>query len=162
MHAVPTDMGYSQSSLVVRGKPKETVLAELRLRPTGKREDFAESLLVCAQLPTGWVIVVAQRTYPCMIGDSTLRRLSAGCEVVTCGVEEHVMVSEATLWRAGECVWRVSHDATHGVESLHVEGELPLPLHQSATASSVSKGRRQAASFPRTTSSTYPSSWRNR
>ena len=60
-----------------------------------------------------------------MIGDSTLRRLSAGCEVVTCGVEEHVMVSEATLWRAGQCVWRVSHDGAQGVENLHVEGELP-------------------------------------
>ena len=118
-------MGYSQSSLAVRGKPKETVLAELRLRPTGKREDFAESPLVSAQLPSGWFIVVAQRTYPRMIGDSALRRLSAGCEIITCGVEEHVMVSDATLWRAGKCVWRVSHDATHGVENLHVEGDLP-------------------------------------
>ena len=118
-------MGYSQLSLAVSGKPKEAVLAALALRPTGARQEFAEAPFVCASLPNGWFLVVAQGEQCEIITDEKLRQLSTGCEVTTCMVEEHVMFSESTGWRDGHRVWRVTHDAQRGTENLHTEGELP-------------------------------------
>ena len=119
-------MGYSQLSLAVSGKPKEAVLAALALRPTGARQEFAEAPFVCASLANGWFLVVTQGEHCEIITDEKLRQLSTGREVVTCMVEEHVMFSEATGWRDGHSVWRVTHDAQRGTENLHTEGELPV------------------------------------
>ena len=35
------------------------------------------------------------------------------------------MVSEATGWRDGQRLWRVTHDAQTSIEDLQTEGELP-------------------------------------
>lgn len=86
-------MGYSQSWLAVRGKPPTAVLETLALRGTGAPEEIAESPIVGAELPTGWDLVVAGRSGHRWMRDQTLQRLSAGCEVGTGDVEEHVMVS---------------------------------------------------------------------
>ena len=118
-------MGYSQSSLAVIRKSPDAVLTTLCLRGTGQREEFPESPFVAASLPSGWFLVVADGAEHAIIGDDTLRQLSADCEVVTCTVEEHVMVSEATGWRDGQRVWRVAHDAQSSIEHLQTEGELP-------------------------------------
>ena len=118
-------MGYSQSSLAVIRKSSDAVLATLALRPTGEREEFPESPFVAASLPSSWFLVVADGAEHAVISDDTLRQLSTACEVVTCTVEEHVMVSEATGWRDGQRVWRVTHDAQSSTEHLQTEGELP-------------------------------------
>lgn len=118
-------MGYSQSWLAVRGKPPAVVLETLGLRGTGTREEIAESPIVGAELPTGWYLVVAGRSGHRLMRDQTLQRLSAGCEVVTGDVEEHVMVSVATGWKEGQRVWSVTHDAQRDMEHLQTEGELP-------------------------------------
>ena len=60
-----------------------------------------------------------------MMRDTILQRLSAGCEVVTGDVEEHVMVSIAIGWKDGQRVWSVTHDAQRDIEHLQTEGELP-------------------------------------
>jgi hypothetical protein len=118
-------MGYSQSSLAVLHKSPDAVLASLALRPTGEREEFPESPFVSASLPSGWFLVVADGAEHDILSEDTLRHLSTACEVVTCTVEEHVMVSEATGWRDGQRLWRVAHDAQTSIEHLQTEGELP-------------------------------------
>src|SRR5436190_9557596 len=118
-------MGYSQSWLAVRGKPPAAVLETLGLRGTGAREEIAESSIVGAELPTSWYLVVAGRSGHRLMRDQTLQWLSAGCEVVTGDVEEHVMVSVATGWKDGRRVWSVTHDAQRDMEHLQTEGELP-------------------------------------
>jgi hypothetical protein len=50
---------------------------------------------------------------------------SSGCELVTCFVEEHVMVSRATGWKDGHLRWSVTHDAQKGLMHLDVQGEPP-------------------------------------
>ena len=118
-------MGYSQSWLAVKGKPPAAVLETLGLRGTGTREEIVESPIVGAELPSGWYLVVAGRSgHPLML-DPILLRLSAGCEVVTADVEEHVMVSVATGWKDGRRVWAVTHDAQRDMEHLQAKGELP-------------------------------------
>src|SRR5437016_4796141 len=118
-------MGFSQSSLGVTGKSSDAVLAALSLRPTGEHEDFPESPFVATTLPSGWFLVVADRAEHEIISDDVLQRLSAGCEVVTCFVEEHVMVSGASGWRDGIRIWRVTHDAQIAFDHLATDAELP-------------------------------------
>src|SRR4030095_4256748 len=118
-------MGYSQSWLAVKGKPPAAVLETLGLRDTGTREAIAESPIVGAELPSGWYLVVADRSGHQLMRDSILQGLSAGCEVVTGDVEEHVMVSVATGWRDGRKVWTVTHNAQRDMEHLQAESELP-------------------------------------
>ena len=118
-------MGYSQSWLAVKGKSAVAVLETLGLRGTGTHEEIVESPIVGAELPGGWYLVVAGRSGDPLMSDAVLRRLSAGCEVVTCDVEEHVMVSVATGWKVGRRLWSVAHDAQRDMQHLQTEGELP-------------------------------------
>ena len=118
-------MGYSQTWLAVRGGTAETVLPQLGLRGTGKREEEAESPLVGAELAGDWYIVIANRGGEPAGMLAAAPRLSANNDVVYGVVEEHVMASEASHWRGGQQVWRVAHDAQHGLEHLETEGELP-------------------------------------
>ena len=118
-------MGYAQSWLAVKGKPPEAVLETLGLRGTGAREAIAGSPVVGAELPGGWYLVVADGSGHRLMRDPIVQRLSAGCEVITADVEEHVMVSVATGWKDGQRVWSVTHDAQRDMEHLQAEGELP-------------------------------------
>ena len=129
-------MGYSQSWLAVKGKPPAAVLDALSLRGTGTREEIAESPIVGAELPSGWYLVVTDRSGHPLMREQILERLSAACEVVTGDVEEHVMVSVATGWKDGRRVWSVTHDAQRDMEHLDTHGELP------ATFSGIRDGLR--------------------
>lgn len=128
-------MGYSMTWTAVRGKPADAVLAALGLARTGRtneegvtrREPFA-----CCQLQDGWVVVLASAgTADDRFMDDTgnrdafLATLSAGCEVVACFVEEHVMVSRAAAWKAGVRLWDVKHDAQVALDHLVRVGEPP-------------------------------------
>jgi hypothetical protein len=119
-------MGYSQSWLAVRGKPRPTVLDELGLRATGTREQIAESPIVGTELPTGWYLVVTDRSGHRLTRDSMLQKLSAGCEIVTGDVEEHVMVSVATGWMDGQKLWSVVHDGQRDMQHLDAQGDMPV------------------------------------
>jgi hypothetical protein len=55
-----------------------------------------------------------------------MQRLSRGCEVIACFVEEHVMVSRAAGWKNGQQIWSVTHDAQESDRHLKVEGEPPV------------------------------------
>ena len=118
-------MGYSLSWLAVKGKPQMEVHDELGLRPTGEREEIPESDLTGAELPNGWCLIVSNRREQ-VASDAAMQRLaSSGCELVTCFVEEHVMVSSATGWKDGRKSWSIIHDSQRGVEHLETTGELP-------------------------------------
>ena len=88
-------MGYSLSWLAVKGKSPQAVRDELGFRVTGEHEAMPESDLTAAELPNGWYLMVAHRSEQ-VVPDGVLKQLSAGCEDVTCFVEEHVMFSSAT------------------------------------------------------------------
>jgi len=118
-------MGYSQSWLAVNGKGRATVLEALGLRATGTREEIAESPVAGAERPSGWYLVVTDRSGHRLTRDSVLQTLSAGCEVVAGDVEEHVMVSVAAGWKDGRLAWSVEHDGQRGMQHLVTKGEMP-------------------------------------
>jgi len=117
-------MGYSLSWLAVKGKSPVAVRAALGLRPTGARESIPEADLSAAELPGGWHLIVSDHTEH-VAPDAALQMLFAGCELVTCFVEEHVMCSAAAGWKDGRKLWSVTHDAQRGGDHLAADGDLP-------------------------------------
>lgn len=57
--------------------------------------------------------------------DEQRRRLSLGREVYFFMLEEHVMASEAALWRDGQEIWRVQHESEQDIYHLDARGQLP-------------------------------------
>jgi len=116
-------MGWSLSWAALKGSNLETVCSALGLRSTGKREEIAESKIVGAALPTGWCVVVFNRTE---IKDKTLEKLSQSGEAIGCFIEEHVMFSSASAWKNGKQTWRVEHNGEED-KVLHLEASGNLP-----------------------------------
>jgi hypothetical protein len=76
-------------------------------------------------LDTGWR-VVWYNEFECPALDSDrLAALSSDNELMVCFIEEHVMVSVATLWSGGQCVWTIAHDGQNGPRGLSIEGDIP-------------------------------------
>lgn len=118
-------MGFSISWLAVRGKPAAEIPALLSLTPTGRHEEIPESPYSAAALPGGWSLLVFDRCEHAFLGKDSLRRLSAGCEVVAASAEEHVMASLAEGWKDGQRLWRLAHESEQGLRHLEESGALP-------------------------------------
>ncbi|HET7457103.1 MAG TPA: hypothetical protein VFJ74_05550 [Gemmatimonadaceae bacterium] len=118
-------MGAALSWLAVRGKAAAEVLDELHLRPTGVKGLEGESAYVGAASDDGWYLIVAGSAEDRLVGAAVVERLSAGCDVLTCTVEEHVMFSQATGWRDGRRLWIVTHRGEDGPAGIEEEGTLP-------------------------------------
>ncbi len=117
-------MGFSLSWLAVRGKSRAEVCEALDLKGTGELEEIPEAPFTGADLPKGWFMVVENNSEG-LVQDSILKKVSLGCEVVACSVEEHVMVSNATGWKNGQKLWSILHDAQQSIEHLEFTGEPP-------------------------------------
>jgi hypothetical protein len=113
-------MGASLSWFAVRGKTPEAVLHDFGLKNVGKK--YHDTPFCGGVSPSGWFLVIHGRHE--FTNDET-RRLSVGCEVVACFVEEHMMVSRAACWKDGKQIWCVEHDAQEGDGHLDIEGEPP-------------------------------------
>jgi len=125
-------MGHSLSWLAVKGKRPRDLHRELGVERTGEREDLPESPIVGAALPGGWYVVVFNEADVDLSDEVLLARVSAGCEIVTCDVEEHVMFSAASGWKDGEERWSVFYDSQVGIEHLATKGELPAAFRSIA------------------------------
>ena len=142
-------MGFSFTSIAVRGSPRDAVLAIMGLRGTNTFEEIPESDITGTALPSGWYLVTANRGFPAFVKDATLKRLSQAAEVVTCFVEEHVMCSAASLWADGRQVWSVMHAADQGIEHLRTSGSLPTtfaPISERLRAEQAAAGGKKADS----------------
>jgi hypothetical protein len=118
-------MGFSLSWLAVKGASPEAIREQLELRLTGEQEEFPESAVSAAEIPDGWYLIVADRVER-VASDAQLKALTAaGAEAVTCFVEEHVMVSQASAWKDGQQVWLLEHVSDQGIQHLEVKGTPP-------------------------------------
>jgi hypothetical protein len=118
-------MAFSLSWVGVKGKTAETVRNELGLHAMGGREELPDSDITGVSMPGGWYLIVANRFGHKLLHERNLKTVSASAELVTCEVEEHVMVSIATGWKNGQRIWSVGHDAQKEQEHLVDWGELP-------------------------------------
>lgn len=118
-------MGLCLSWLAIKGKSPQAVREELGFQSTGEEGSFPEFPLSAVVTAQGWYVIAAYREER-VVPDSILQQLaSPGCELVTCFLEEHVMVSEAAGWKDGKKVWSVSHDAQKSIKNLVATGDLP-------------------------------------
>eukprot|EP01114_Cavostelium_apophysatum_P011480 TRINITY_DN25761_c0_g1_i1.p2 TRINITY_DN25761_c0_g1~~TRINITY_DN25761_c0_g1_i1.p2 ORF type:complete len:189 (+),score=43.02 TRINITY_DN25761_c0_g1_i1:305-871(+) len=120
-------MGYSIAWILVRGKSKDDILAQLDLADTGELDEANESPVSGAALPGGaYLLFFNDMAHPATQAPSMMQ-MSAGCEALGCQVEEHVMASAAFLYKDGAKVWDVVHLAEQGLYHLAVDGT-PPPL----------------------------------
>jgi len=119
-------MGYSLSWLAIKGKSPQAIRDELSFQLTDGREEIPESELTAVQMPSGWYLIVSNHTEQ-VVSDAAMQCLAgSGCELVTCFVEEHVMISRATGWKDGRLRWSIKHDVLKNQRlPLDVQGEPP-------------------------------------
>ena len=136
-------MGASLSWLAVKGKPAAEVLRELHLRGTSESGLDGESAFAGAAADNGWYLIVARGAEHDMIAPAVAARLSTGCKVLTCTVEEHVMFSQAAGWENGTRRWLVTHEGENGPVGISEEGTLPpeyAPIRDRLLAEQESNG----------------------
>jgi hypothetical protein len=115
-------MGYSLSWVAVKAEP-QAVYTALHVQPTGQRRDDAYRRgNVSALLLGGRTVVVFGNKE---LKDNRLAAVSRVGETIHCFVEEHLMVSAASLWRDGKRVWRVTHDGQESARHLSTDGSVP-------------------------------------
>jgi hypothetical protein len=137
-------MGFALQWAAVKNVNLESICSVFKLRPTEGREEFPESDIVGAELPSGWSLIVFQRN---VISDRHLKELSTLGEVVTCFVEDHVMFSMASAWKEGIQLWSVTHDCEKGKFHLESGGSAPSTLNgiqQRLSAQQKEQGGEQA------------------
>lgn len=118
-------MGYAISWLAIKGKPEESLIAELGLASTGEKAEYGDSMFTGRKLPSGWFLLVIDKSEHKFVKPNSLATLSQGCEVIASSIEEHVMVCSSELWRDGAQVWRIEHDAQKSIEHIAASGDLP-------------------------------------
>jgi hypothetical protein len=118
-------MGYAISWLAVKNTSSELLLQNLGLVPIGEIAVCGESLFTGRTLSSGWFILVINQCEHAFVKPKALAALSSLGDVIACAIEEHVMWSRAELWRNGEQVWLVEHDAQKGVSHICTVGRLP-------------------------------------
>ena len=123
-------MGFAISWIAVSGKKPQQVLEELGLSPTGEKEEFPESNFTCASLPGSWFLVFANEFGSSITSEKVLISLSAGCKLVSCQVEEHVMFSSAAYYSNGSQAWRIEHDAQQSIYHLFTAGSPPAQFDE--------------------------------
>jgi hypothetical protein len=118
-------MGYSISWIAVRGTPKADVLARLHLHDTGESDEANESPASGAELPMGWYVVFLNDINHPFVAPAALQKLSQGCEIIGCQVEEHVMFSASFHYSNGHHEWGISHESEKGLYNLEFDGAAP-------------------------------------
>lgn len=110
------------SWMAVKGE-KDSALDRLGFVETGDIDFSGEASLVCAALPSGWVVFAASDFD--FLSSGRLGALARDAETVGCRMWDTVMCSEAWGYSAGDLDWSVAHNPEDGIESLETTGALP-------------------------------------
>jgi hypothetical protein len=116
----------SRTWLAVRGKAADAVCRDLELRPGMAVSRPRRFALEGAASDAGWYLIVADGWDHRLIQEPVLTKLSAGCEVLTCSVDEGNVSSRATGWQDRRSVWSVSYEGEDMPGEVRTQGNLPL------------------------------------
>jgi hypothetical protein len=115
----------AKSWLAIKGKSAGDICRDLDLR-LGKTRGSRRMPLEGALSDAGWFLIVGEGWDHRLIQPPVLTRVSAGCEVLTCTVEERNLSSAASGWRNGRRIWSVSYEGEDRPGEVLAEGELPV------------------------------------
>ena len=118
-------MGFSISWIAIRGISKADACTRLSIQDSSEPDEANESPVSGALLPTGWLVIFLNDLVHPFVAIEELCKLSEGCEVIGCQVEEHVMASAAFLYRNGRRIWNITHESEKGGDNLEVDGSPP-------------------------------------
>src|SRR4030088_2323197 len=108
-------MGISLSFLAIKGAAPADIHRALGVTDTGVASpefEYPRPPVRAAVLPDGWYLVLLRDlVHRFIISDEILGRLSQGCEVIGCQVDEHEMYSTCFCFRDGAMRWEVEHDS---------------------------------------------------
>lgn len=114
------------SWLAIKGKSVVDVCHDLELRQGATRVGTRRLPLEGAMSDGGWFLIVGEGQNHRLIQAAVLARLSEGCEVLTCTVEERNLSSAASAWVKGRRMWTVSYEGEDRPGEVLAEGELPV------------------------------------
>ena len=123
-------MGFAISWVAVKKKETQQVLELLNLELTGETEEFPESPITCISISNGWFVVFANKYNSPLVSAKSLEAISKDCMVISCQVEEHVMVSSATCYTNGILSWHVEHDAQENMYHIASSGSVPPEFNE--------------------------------
>jgi hypothetical protein len=118
-------MGFNVQLISVHGKESQAIHRELKVAPTGRREDVSESPITGANLPNGDYLLYLNNPDNIEPEDGIYRNLSINASLVACFVHEGMMVSYACEWADGVEQWSVIHDTQQNAKHLKTRGTLP-------------------------------------
>ena len=101
---------HSRTWLAVKGKAADAICNDLGLRAGMAVTRPRRFALEGAASDAGWYLIVADGRDHRLIQAPVLTRLSAGCGVLTCTVEERNLSSAAAGWRDGRRLWSVTYE----------------------------------------------------
>jgi hypothetical protein len=116
----------SRTWLAVKGKGADAVCRDLELRAGMAVSRPRRFSLEGAASDAGWYLIVADGWDHRLIQEPVLAKLSAGCEVLTCSVDEGNLSSRAAGWRDQRLVWSVSYEGEDRPGEVLAEGDLPV------------------------------------
>ena len=116
-------MGYRISWLAAKGLSSNALLDHFDFRSTDERDEANEAPFSTAELPTGWTILWSND--PTFANVERCQRLSEKAPIVSCWVNETVMLSSANYFEGGNYLWFVGHNAQEGQYDLQSDGSLP-------------------------------------
>jgi hypothetical protein len=118
-------MGVAMSWIAIKGLDRSEILIRMRLKPNGAVGDFLGGKIGVQELPDGWTLIVIGDVLHPLASRKALEQTSAGCTILTCNIEEHVMFSRAEAWEDGKRLWYVEHEGDSDARGLEVQGKLP-------------------------------------
>ncbi len=121
-------MGWRISWLAVKNRERAAVLSSFGLHATDEPQEHPKGLISGTSLPNGYYVLFLENCFHPFVTPEVLSRVSIGCEIVGCQVEERIMASASFCWRNGERVWNVTHEADKGLRNLKIEGIPPTAL----------------------------------
>ena len=140
-------MGVSLSFLAIKGAAPADIHRALGVTDTGivsPEFEYPRPPVRGAVLPDGWYLVLLKDLCHCFIlSDEILGRLSQGCEVIGCQVDEHEMYSTCFSFRDGAMRWEVEHDSNEDEDHLKVTGEPPAAFTGIAARLRAKQAQRQ-------------------
>ncbi len=134
---------HARTWLVVRGKTADQICDDLELRAGMAVTRPRRFPIEGAMSDGGWYLVVADGWDHRLIQEPILSKLSAGCDVLTCTVEERNLSSASSGWRDGRRLWSVTYEGEEHPGDVVATGDLPITftsLHHEFITKSQAEG----------------------
>jgi len=116
-------LGFSNSWIAVKGLAPDVAIEELGLEVVSEGHEHPEGNFSLLRLANDWTVVWFESGCEAAFKGPVVKLARHG-PAVACGVEDHVMFSEARGYIDGKEAWRVTRDA-EASDEIEISGDVP-------------------------------------